>query len=82
MAEFSKQYIETPNSEFDIWDFDILEIAETLEPEHYTPIICEGFGFIAIGKNEKGEIILAYPKGFDPDSEIEWKSYNEVINGK
>ena len=57
MAEFSKQYCELHDSEMS-HDFDIIEIADGLEPEHYTPIICEGFGFIAIGKNENNEAIL------------------------
>jgi hypothetical protein len=64
-------------------DFDILEIAESLDPDHYTPIICEGFGFLAIGKKEDGSIILAFrPKSGNMEDEIIWKSYNEVINGK
>lgn len=82
MAEFSKQYCEKHDTEFP-HDFDILEIAETLENEFYTPIICEGFGFLAIGKTENGEIILAYrPESGNVEDEIIWKSYNEVINGR
>ncbi len=79
MAEFSKQYTESPDSEFDQWDFDILKVAEDIKPGFYVPMICEGFGFIGIGKTDEGEIILAYPKGSTPESEIEWKSYNEII---
>ncbi len=78
MAEFSKQYALSPDSEFDHWDFDILEIANNISPGFYISIICEGFGFIGIGKDEDGKIILAYPKGNTPESEIEWKSYNEI----
>jgi hypothetical protein len=82
MAEFSKQYCEKHDPEFP-HDFDILEIAETLENEFYTPIICEGFGFLAIGKSENGEIILAFrPESGKEEDDIIWKSYNEVINGK
>lgn len=83
MAEFSKQYVERNDSEFDAWDFDILEIAEELEPNHYTSIICEGFGFTAIGKDENGEIILAFPTGeyteAAEDIEVEWKKLNTFI---
>lgn len=81
MADFSKQYCELQLS--NSYDFDILEIADGLEPEHYTPIICEGFGFIAIGKNENNEIILAFrPPISEFKDEVVWKSYNEVINGE
>jgi hypothetical protein len=75
MADFSKQYCELHDPEM-THDFDILQMANQVLPEHYIPIICEGFGFVAIGKNENGEIILAYRK---PNDEIEWKTYNEVI---
>jgi len=78
MAEFSKQYTQRPDSEFDQWDFDILEIAKDLSSGFYTPIICEGFGFIGIGKDDDGEIILAFPKGNTLESEVEWKSYKEI----
>ena len=81
MSEFSKQYCNLHLQEFP-GDFDIEEIANSLEPQYYTPVICEGFGFVAIGKSENGEIILAYPLGSTPESEIEWKPYNEVLNGK
>jgi hypothetical protein len=59
MADFSKQYCELVFPEMEP-DFDILEISETLKNGEATPIICEGFGFIAIGKNEDGEVILAF----------------------
>lgn len=75
MAEFSKQYVQNFESEIGGWDFDIEEIASNLEPEHYTPIICEGFGFIAIGKNEKSEIIL----GFRDEKIVIWKTLEETI---
>ena len=78
MADFSKQYCEINDPEMP-YDFDILQIANQVLPDHYIPIICEGFGFVAIGKNEQDEIILAYRA---EDDLIEWKSYNEVINGK
>lgn len=82
MAEYSKQYCDLHFQEMLPGDFDIEEIAEGLSADHYTPIICEGFGFVAIGKTSNGEIILAFPKGNDPESEIEWKSYNELMYGK
>jgi hypothetical protein len=52
MAEFSKQYCELHEQEMEP-DFDILQMANQVQPDHYIPIICEGFGFLAIGKNEE-----------------------------
>lgn len=77
MAEFSKQYIQKFEHEDGGWDFDIEEVAATLEPEHYTPIICEGLGFVAIGKTGNGDIILAY-RNWSTD-EIYWKTFDEVL---
>ena len=76
MAEFSKQWTELNDPELP-WDFDIEEIASTLEKEHYTPIICEGLGFVAIGKDESGKIMLAY-RNWTTD-EIYWKTLEYVI---
>lgn len=75
MAEFSKQYCELYETEMEP-DFDILQMANQVQPDHYIPIICEGFGFLAIGKNEEGEIILAF-RG--KDDIIDWKTYKEVV---
>ena len=75
MAEFSKQYCEAHDPEMS-WDFDIDQMAKQVQPEHYIPIICEGFGFVAIGKNEEGETILGYRK---PNDEIEWKLYKDIL---
>jgi hypothetical protein len=75
MADFSKQYCETHDPELP-WDFDIEEIAGNISNEYCIPMICEGYGFIAIGKNESGEIIL----GFREESDrINWKLYSEII---
>ncbi len=75
MADFSKQYCEIHDPEMP-HDFDILQMAKQVQPDHYIPIICEGFGFVAIGKNEEDEIILAFRKSND---EIEWRNYNSVV---
>jgi hypothetical protein len=74
MAEFSKQYCEKH-------DFDINEIAEGLNNDHYTSIICEGYGFIAVGKDSTGKIILAMPTGEhgEEGSPVEWKGFDEII---
>lgn len=76
MAEFSKQWCE----KFDpkrIWDFDIEEIANNnLQPEQYVPMICEGYGFIAIGKDEYNGIHLAF-KDSKTDN-INWVEYDRL----
>jgi hypothetical protein len=85
MAEFSKQWCDINDSERTP-DFDIDEIAKTLEPNHYTSIICEGFGFLAIGKTADNEIVFAIPTGgtiVDDNGQIHdsiiWEPYNNVI---
>lgn len=80
MAEFSKQYIQNFESEIGGWDFDIEEIAKGLEPEFYTPVICEGLGFVAVGKDINGRIILAYRN--EKTDIIYWKSLEESIKEK
>jgi len=77
MAEFSKQWAEKNDPDFP-WDFDILEVADSLSNESYLPYICEGYGFIAIGKTTSGDIILAIPD-YNDDT-VSWKTFNEVIN--
>jgi len=76
MAEFSKQYCEIHDSEMP-WDFDILEEAAKCKPNYSIPYICEGFGFIAIGRDEEGEIVLAIPN-YDNNT-MTWKSYDEIV---
>lgn len=81
MADFSKQWCEINDPEMEP-DFDILEIAELLKPDEYLNIICEGFGFVAIGRSNDYEIMLAIPvppvEG-DEEEYIQWTPYNEVI---
>ena len=87
MAEFSKQWCEIHDSTGIGSDFDIHEIADGLPNEHYTSIICEGFGFVAVAKDINGNILLAFPvepeEGEDPLEEgmtqVLWKSYEEVV---
>lgn len=75
MAEFSKQYCERHLPDLP-GDFDISEVTNDLSLDHFVQYICEGYGFIAIGKDESGEILFAFRKDID---EIEWKPYHEVI---
>lgn len=82
MAEFSKQWCELHDQFGMRPDFDILDVAEALPSEHYTPIICEGFGFIAIAKDAAGNILLGMPTGEQSEEEgsaVEWKEFNEII---
>jgi len=81
MAEFSKQYCDLHDMGFP-HDFDIVEVADGLQPEHYTAIICEGFGFTAIAKDADGNILLAIPTGAETNDdgiEVTWKKYEEVV---
>ena len=83
MAEFSKQWVEENDQDM-VYDFDIFEIADGLENGFYTSIICEGFGFIAIGKDENGAIILAVPTGEHSEEEnssaVVWVPLNDMLS--
>jgi hypothetical protein len=74
MAEFSKEYC-------DIWDqgfphdFSIESIAKDLHKGNYYPIICEGFGSIAIAKDKWGRTKLA----FGSTDDYVWEDYEEFI---
>jgi hypothetical protein len=78
MAEYSKQWCEINDPDDLSYDFDILEEAKQLKPEHYVSLICEGFGFTAIGTDKDGNILLGVPTN-ESLNEVIWKSYNEVI---
>jgi len=84
MASFSKQWCEKNDPQMPS-DFDIEDVAKDLEPNHYTPIICEGIGFIAIGKDANNNIMLAMPTGETVEEEgqifddIVWHSIEELL---
>jgi hypothetical protein len=78
MSEFSKQWCELNDPEMPS-DFDIMDEFHKLKPDMYVPYICEGFGFIAIGRNENDECILAMPVDNAPFGTVVWKTYDEVI---
>jgi hypothetical protein len=84
MAEFSKQWVELNDPEMG-WDFDIEAIASEMPNSTMTDYyLCEGFGAVAIGKDDDGEIQLAIATGNYNDEghvEVEWKALEEVING-
>jgi len=78
MAEFSKQYCELHDMGFD-GDFDILEEFNKLKHGHYVPYICEGYGFVAIGKSDDDECILAMSIEDAPFGTVTWKKYEDII---
>jgi hypothetical protein len=82
MANYSKQWVENNDPNGIEWDFDILEKADSLQPDTYVPEICEGYGFIAIGRSVDNEIMLAMPVPPLPDDTeemIQWVPYNKII---
>jgi hypothetical protein len=58
-----------------------MEEYHKLKPGNYVPYICEGYGFIAIGKTDDmdEECILAMPSNTSSRSVV-WKKYNEIVN--
>jgi hypothetical protein len=76
MADFSKQWCEQNNFGMP-GDFDILEEAEALNPNSYIDIICEGYGFNAIAKDEKSNILLAFHNY--QDGTTKWIPYNQIV---
>ena len=56
MAEFSKQYCEKYDlAMLPYTDFDLEEILDSMPNCSYRAIICEGFGFTGIEKDEDGK---------------------------
>ena len=78
MADFSKQYCEQNDMNFPS-NFDILEEFNMLNESTYVSMICEGYGFVAIGKIE-GKCVLAIPN-YEEDT-IAWTSYDDVVKAK
>ena len=75
MSTISKQWAKSQNGV--MWDFDILEEANNLLPEYFIPLECDGYGFIAISKDEYGGIHLAFCDKETDD--IHWVDYNEIV---
>jgi hypothetical protein len=79
MAEFSKQWCDLYDPGGMTPDFDIIEIFESLEnKETYTPIICEGFGFLGIGRDKNDRCILCFEDSTNPEF-VEWVDYEQFI---
>jgi hypothetical protein len=78
MAEFSKQYCETHDMGFD-GDFDVYEIWNNLQEGYMGSYICEGFGFIGIGKLHNSPDTISV---FIPDSTMDsgrWVDFEEMV---
>ena len=75
MADYSKQWCELNDSRIS-YDFDIFKEFEKLSKNHYIPMICEGFGFIAIMRDHEDRCLLA----FDNDGEIIWDDYDQFMD--
>ena len=78
MEEFSKQYIELTDFDLPI-DFDIEELAKGLDSGLYIPMICEGWGFEAIGKDKEGNLMLHFDDRGWVDYEVAVEELREKI---
>ena len=62
---------DTGNSEI-----DVLKISESLAPDTYMPVLCEGCGMRAVGKTETGETLIAFKVNeIETGDEVNWISY-------
>jgi hypothetical protein len=76
MADFSKQWCE--QNDFGMpGDFDILKEADALQSNSYVSMICEGYGFNAIGKDIENNIMLAFHNW--QDGTTKWVPYNQIV---
>ncbi len=74
MADFSKQWADVYDSEFP-WDFDIEVEADSIPKGYYKPIICEGFGFIAIEVGLDGKTYLIFDDGDNKINKVDYISF-------
>jgi hypothetical protein len=59
-------------------EINVQKIADSLEPNTYMPVMCEGCGMVAIGKNEKLEIMVAHTiEEGHVDDLVEWIKYED-----
>lgn len=59
-------------------EIDILKLSESLAPDTYIPVLCEGCGMRAVGKTETGEILIAFNVNeIETSYEVHWISYAE-----
>lgn len=79
MAEFSKQYCDVWDQGFP-HDFDVFEIAKDLVKGNYYPIICEGFGFVAIAKDRNEQILVAFQD--DEKNALVWQDFDNFMSSQ
>jgi hypothetical protein len=59
-------------------EIDILKLSESLAPDTYIPVLCEGCGMRAVGKTDIGEILIAFNVNeIETGYEVNWISYDE-----
>ena len=76
MAEFSKQYQEAFNHDWN--DFDYTEIFKDLNPNEAVSQICEGLGTLAVAKAEDGRMLLGVEADENPEY-IKWVTLETAI---
>jgi hypothetical protein len=86
MAQYSKQWCELNNLD-SAYQFDIEEIAKSLPNNSYQSIICDGFGFFAIGNSTEFGTLLYFKNSIGINSpadidEGEWVRFSEMIETK
>jgi len=59
MADFSKEYVDKYMDGCPA-DFSIVEEAAKLKSGEWMPIICEGYGFFGIYKDDEGDTFLLF----------------------
>ncbi len=59
-------------------EIDILKLSESLAPDTYIPVLCEGCGMRAVGKTDTGEILIAFNVNeIETGYKVHWTSYAE-----
>lgn len=76
MAEFSKQYQEAFNHDWN--DFDYEELFNNLKPNEAMGQICEGLGTLAVAKAEDGRMLLGVEADENPEY-IKWVTLETAI---
>jgi len=57
-------------------EIDILKLSESLAPDTYIPVLCEGCGMRAVGKTDTGETLIAFSiNEIETGYEVHWISY-------
>ena len=76
MADFSKEWCKSYDEGGMNGDFSVMDIFKDLKEGYYYPIICEGYGFVAIRKQE-GICEVAYTTNMETGSVV-WKNFDEI----